>query len=111
MLSITATMQSIASGPDPSVLVNAVLVAKQHLTLHMSCKTEHCDKLQLLCRAVLQILILLFALGTLATGQFHRFRIALVGLLAVTTVLFCDAAQTFYYCEYHFLEMLLTHAN
>lgn len=48
-------------------------------------------------KAVLQILILLFALGTLATGQFHRFRIALVGLLAVTTVLFCDAAQTFYY--------------
>ena len=49
------------------------------------------------CRAVLQILILLFALFALATGQFHRFRISLCALLAVTAVLFCDASQTFYY--------------
>lgn len=48
-------------------------------------------------KAVLQAVILLFSLGALATGQFHRFRIAICCLLAITTVLFCDAAQTFYY--------------
>ncbi|DBA76218.1 hypothetical protein WJX77_002641 [Trebouxia sp. C0004] len=48
-------------------------------------------------KAVLQAVILLFALGTFALGQFHRFRISTCCLLAVTTVLFCDAAQTFYY--------------
>ncbi len=41
----------------------------------------------------------MFALGTFALGQFHRFRISTCCLLAVTTVLFCDAAQTFYYCK------------
>lgn len=48
-------------------------------------------------KAVLQAVVLLFALGVLAAGQFHRFRIAICCLLAVTTVLFCDACQTFYY--------------
>lgn len=48
-------------------------------------------------KAVLQAVILLFSLGALATGQFHRFRIAICCLLAITTVLFCDAAHTFYY--------------
>ena len=51
------------------------------------------------CRAVLQAVVLLFALGVIAAGQFHRFRIAICCLLAVTTVLFCDACQTFYYCK------------
>lgn len=51
------------------------------------------------CRAVLQAVVLLFALGVIASGQFHRFRIAICCLLAVTTVLFCDACQTFYYCK------------
>ncbi|KAL3158892.1 hypothetical protein ABBQ32_011607 [Trebouxia sp. C0010 RCD-2024] len=48
-------------------------------------------------KAVLQAVVLLFALGVIASGQFHRFRIAICCLLAVTTVLFCDACQTFYY--------------
>lgn len=48
-------------------------------------------------KAVLQVVILLFALGALATGQFRRFRISICCLLAVTAVLFCDASQTFYY--------------
>lgn len=51
------------------------------------------------CRAVLQIVVLLFAIAMLAAGQFHRFRLAIVGLLAVCTVLFCDACHTFYYCK------------
>ena len=49
------------------------------------------------CRAVLQVVVILFALGTIAAGQFHRFRISICCLLAVTAVLFCDASQTFYY--------------
>ena len=51
------------------------------------------------CRAILQVVTLLFALGTFAIGQFHRFRIAIAVLLGVNAVLFIDAAQTFYFRE------------
>ena len=54
---------------------------------------------------MLQIVVLLFAIAMLAAGQFHRFRLAIVGLLAVCTVLFCDAAHTFYYCKSFCLKM------
>ena len=43
--------------------------------------------------------MLLLTLGVLVTGQIYRFRLALVGLLATLTALWCDAAATFYYCE------------
>lgn len=65
----------------------------------VDCQLWHILKLPDVCRAVLQAVILLFALGTFALGQFHRFRISTCCLLAVTAVLFCDAAQTFYYCK------------
>ena len=81
----------------------------------MDSQLELILKLLDVCRAVLQAVVLLFALGTFALGQFHRFRISTCCLLAVTTVLFCDASQTFYYCkplrvpEHTFAAIWLTH--
>ena len=40
---------------------------------------------------------LLFALGALASGQFYRCRLALVGLLAVACSLWWDSTQTLYF--------------
>ena len=42
-------------------------------------------------------MVLLLTLAVLVTGQIYRFRLALVGLLATLTALWCDAAATFYY--------------
>ncbi|KAK9868039.1 hypothetical protein WJX84_009244 [Apatococcus fuscideae] len=48
-------------------------------------------------KAVFQILTLLFCAAVLASGQVYRFRMAMIGLLAVLASLWCDACQTFYY--------------
>ncbi|KAK9864086.1 hypothetical protein WJX84_000310 [Apatococcus fuscideae] len=48
-------------------------------------------------KAVLQVLTLLFVAGVLASGQIFRFRMAMIGLLAVLASLWCDSCQTMYY--------------
>lgn len=45
-----------------------------------------------------QIVTLLFIAAVLATGTVYRFRMAMIGLLAVLAVLWIEACQTFYYC-------------
>lgn len=48
-------------------------------------------------KAVFQVLTLLFVAGVLASGQIFRFRMAMIGLLAVLASLWCDSCQTMYY--------------
>ena len=80
---------SIASCLGPSV---------RHAALSDPLPSLYMQSIETFRVASMQVLVLLFALGVLVTGQIYRFRIAVVGLLVAAGVFYADASNTFYYC-------------